>query len=226
MLKAEPLAKFHIAQASEHRIPVTHINYFVPDDRKGVCVSLEEWGAKIFEPDIPQILHDAKKADKQTKIRFKHSKKLKGRFSFTGEDLSKNVKDGDDKKNGGGTISGVGTSYDSSPDQHQGQPREKLLFNISCGIKLLLSKFEENTKKKKRKIKQGEQDENEIAQTAALSLLVLVNMLDESNKFNRLDEMQNHMSKKITEQRGDLQAANKEESVKINRDKKKFSQFE
>jgi hypothetical protein len=45
-------------------------------------------------------------------------------------------------------------------------------------------------------------------------------MLDESNKFNRLDEMQNHMSKKITEQRGDLQAANKEESVKINRDKK------
>ncbi len=28
------------------------------------------------------------------------------------------------------------------------------------------------------------------------------------------------MSKKITEQRGDLQASNKEESVKINRDKK------
>jgi hypothetical protein len=33
------------------------------------------------------------------------------------------------------------------------------------------------------------------------------------------------MSKRITEQRGDLQAANNEESVKINRDKKKFSQF-
>jgi hypothetical protein len=79
--------------------------------------------------------------------------------------------------------------------------------------------------RKKRKIKQGEQDENEIAQMAASSLLALVNMLDESNKFNQLDEMQNHMSKKITEQRGDLQAANKEESVKINRDKKKFSRF-
>ncbi len=60
---------------------------------------------------------------------------------------------------------------------------------------------------------------------AASSLLALVNVLDKSNKFNRLDEMQNHMSKKITEQRGDLQAANKEESVKINRDKKKFSRF-
>ncbi len=81
--------------------------------------------------------------------------------------------------------------------------------------------------RKKGKIKQGEQDENEIAQTAASSLLVLVNVLDESNKFNQLDEMQNHMSKKITEQKGDLQAANKEESVKINRDKqKKFSRFE
>jgi hypothetical protein len=80
--------------------------------------------------------------------------------------------------------------------------------------------------RKKRKIKQGEQDENEIAQTAASSLLALINVLDENNKFNRLDEMQNHMSKKITKQRGDLQAANKEESVKINRDKKKVSRFE
>jgi hypothetical protein len=60
---------------------------------------------------------------------------------FTGEDLSKNVKEGDDKKNGGGTSAGVGTSYDSSPDRHQGQPREKLFFNISCGVKLLLNKL-------------------------------------------------------------------------------------
>ncbi len=120
----------------------------------------------------------------------------------------------------GETSAGVETSYDSSPERHQGQPREKLFFSISCDIKLLLNKFDKNTKKKKSKIKQGEQDENEIAQMAASSLLALVNVLDESNKFNRLDEMQNHMSKKITEQRGDLQAANKEESVKINRDKK------
>ncbi len=77
--------------------------------------------------------------------------------------------------------------------------------------------------RKKRKIKQGEQDETEIAQKAASSLLALVNMLDKSNKFNQLDEMQSHMLIKTTEQGGDLQAANKEESVKINRDKKKLS---
>jgi hypothetical protein len=98
-----------------------------------------------------------------------------------------------------------------------------LFFNISCGIKLLLNKFEENSKKKKRKIKDGEQDDNQIAQTAASSLLVLVNELDKSNEFNQLDKMQNHMSKIITEQQGDVQAANKEESEKINRDKKQSS---
>ncbi len=83
---------------------------------KGYVSHWKNGEQNYLDPDIPQILHDAKKADKQTKIRFKHSKKLKGHFSFTGEDLSKNVKEGDDKKNGGGTSAGVGTSYDSSPD--------------------------------------------------------------------------------------------------------------
>jgi hypothetical protein len=51
--------------------------------------------------------------------------------------------------------------------------------------------------REKRKIKQGEQVENEIAQTAASTLLALVNVLDKSNKFNQLDEMQSHMSKRL-----------------------------
>jgi hypothetical protein len=48
-------------------------------------------------------------------------------------------------------------------------------------------------------------------------------VLDESNRFNQLDKMQNHMSKLITEQQGDVQAANKEDSEKINKDKKQSS---
>jgi hypothetical protein len=148
MLKAAPLANIHMAQASEHRIPVTHVKYFAPDDRKGVCVSLEEWGAKFLNQTFRRYYMMLKRPMNKLKW-FERSKKLKGCFSFTGEDLSKNVKEGDDQKYGGGTSAGVGTSYDSSPDQHQGQPREKLFFNISYGIKLLLNKFEENTKKKK-----------------------------------------------------------------------------
>jgi hypothetical protein len=58
---------------------------------------------------------------------------------------------------------------------------------------------------------------------AASSLLALVNGLDESNKFNQLDEMQNHMSKLITEQDGKVEATNKEDSEKINRGKKRSS---
>jgi hypothetical protein len=86
------------------------------------------------------------------------------------------------KEDGVQKSAGVETSYNSSPDRHQGQPKEQLFYNISCGIKLLLNKFKENSKKK-RKIKDGEQDDNEIAQTAASSLLSLVNVLDESNKI-------------------------------------------
>ncbi len=92
------------------------------------------------------------------------------------------------------------TSYDSPPDRHQVQSKEKLIYNISCGIKLLLNKFEDISTKKIRKIKDGEQDDNKIAQTAASSLLVLINVLDESNKFNQLDKLQNHMARIITEQ--------------------------
>ncbi len=62
---------------------------------------------------------------------------------------------------------------------------------------------------------------------AASSLLALVNGLDKSNKFNQLEEMQNHTSKLITEQKGKVmddyvveKEANKEDSEKKN----KFSQ--
>ncbi len=58
---------------------------------------------------------------------------------------------------------------------------------------------------------------------AASSLLAPVNELDESNKVNQLDEMQNHMSKLITEQDGKVEATNKEDSEKINRGKKRSS---
>ena len=78
-----------------------------------------------------------------------------------------------------------------------------LLYNISSGIQLLLNKCEENINKKRKKIKEGEQDDNAIATTAASCLLALVNGMDKSNKFNQLDEMQNHMSKYITKQNGE-----------------------
>ncbi len=65
--KAAPLANINMAQANEVRTPVTHVKYFEPDDRPGVCVSLVEWGARIFTPDIPQILHDAEIEDKKIK---------------------------------------------------------------------------------------------------------------------------------------------------------------
>ena len=75
-----------------------------------------------------------------------------------------------------------------------------LLYNISSDIQLLLNKREEKINKKRKKIKEGEQDDNAIATTAASCLLALVNGMEKSNKFNQLDKMQNHMSNLITKQ--------------------------
>ncbi len=53
---------------------------------------------------------------------------------------------------------------------------------------------------KKKKIKEGEEDDNRITLIAASSLLALANRLDERNNFKQLDQMQNHMSNLITAQ--------------------------
>ena len=74
----------------------------------------------------------------------------------------------------------VAMAYDISPDQHQGQTKEMLLYNISCGIRLLLNKCEENNNQKRKKIKKKEEDDNAIATTAASSMLALVNGMDKS----------------------------------------------
>jgi hypothetical protein len=54
--------------------------------------------------------------------------------------------------------------------------------------------------KKRKKIKEEEEDDNAIATTAASSLLALVNGMDKSNKFNKLNDMQKHMSYLIAKQ--------------------------
>jgi hypothetical protein len=153
MLKAAPLANIYMAQANENWTPVTDVTFFEPDHRDGVCVSLEEWGAKLFTPYSTKKLRDAKSWCNKTKIRFKRSKKFKQVFSFTETDLSN--KGMNNNNNGVQKSAGVATSYNSSPDQHQGQQKEMLLYNISCGIKLLLNKSEENSLKKGRKLKKG-----------------------------------------------------------------------
>jgi hypothetical protein len=59
------------------------------------------------------------------------------------------------KKYGVQKSAGVATSYNSSPDQHQGQQKEMLLYNISCGIYFLLNKSEENSLKKEDHLRRG-----------------------------------------------------------------------
>ena len=80
----------------------------------GVCVSLEEQGAKIFTPYSTGKLPDAKSGCDKTKIRFKRSKKFKQVFSFTETDLPN--KGMNNNNSGVQKSAGVATSYNSSPD--------------------------------------------------------------------------------------------------------------
>ncbi len=162
-MKYAQLANINTAQKNGERTPVIDVKFFEPDHRDGVCVSLEEWAARIFKPNSAGILRDAKLECKNTKHCFERSKKVTGVVSFSQKDLSKNVKGVHNKKDEVQKCAGVETSLKNSPDRHQVQPRQKLLYNISCGIKLLLKKSEENSKTKKKKIKKGEQDDNTIA---------------------------------------------------------------
>jgi len=69
-----------MAQANEIQTPVTDVAFFEPDDRDGVCVSLEEWGARIFTPYNKKFLLDAKGGCEKTKIRFERAKTVEVNF--------------------------------------------------------------------------------------------------------------------------------------------------
>jgi hypothetical protein len=60
---------------SETHIPVTDVFYFKPNnERDDIVTSLEEWAARLLEPDITDILKVTKK-DSNPKRKFKHAKK-------------------------------------------------------------------------------------------------------------------------------------------------------
>ncbi len=81
-MKDAPLANINMAQKSGECTAVIGVVFFEPDHRDGVCVSLEEWAARIFKPNSAGILRDDAKLEcKNTKHCFKHSKKVT-RFFF------------------------------------------------------------------------------------------------------------------------------------------------
>ena len=200
VMKPAPLANIHMANEDEILTKITDVSFFEPTHRDGVCVSLEEWGARIFEPHDKQVLKDAKRGCEKTNERFNRANNTREEFSFTTTDLSSSKVLNDNDYEGQEREEAT-MAYNISPDRHKDQKKEMLLYNISRGIQLLLNKSGPKINKKKKNMKKGEEDDNAIATTAASSLLALVNGLDyKSNKFNQLDEMQNHMSNLITVQ--------------------------
>ena len=143
-LRSSPLANINMAKADGIKTPVTDVSFFEPLHRDGVCVSLEEWGARIFKPRDKKILRDANKGCEITKQRFNCANIVTDDIKFTSTDLSiskvSNDKNDEDED--------AAMAYDISPDTHKHQSKEMLLYNLSRGIQLLLSKSEKNYQKK------------------------------------------------------------------------------
>jgi hypothetical protein len=146
-LRSSPLANINMAKADGIKTPVTDVSFFEPLHRDGVCVSPEEWGARIFKPRDKKILRDAKSGCEITKQRFDRANRVTDEIKFTTTDLSisrvsnNNNDEGQERED-------AAMAYDISPDTHKHQSKEMLLYNLSRGIQLLLSKSEKNCQKK------------------------------------------------------------------------------
>ncbi len=120
---------------SEKMNVVSELSYFKPNkDRKDVVTSLEEWAARILEPDIPVILEEAMK-NKDTKARFKCSNKP-SQFSITECDYKNIASDDSDNE----------PTINTSPDKHKHNTKGELLLKISNGLSNILTSA---SKKKK-----------------------------------------------------------------------------
>ncbi len=147
MLKTSPLANINMAKADGIKTPVTDVSFFESTHRDEVCVSLEEWGARIFKTHNKTVLSDAKLGCEITKQWFDRATKVTDEITFTTTDLSSS-KVSSDKNDGGQEREDAAMAYKFSPDQHKDHTKEMLLYNLSRGIQLLLNKSEKNYQKK------------------------------------------------------------------------------
>ncbi len=87
-----------------------------------MVASLEEWAARLLEPDISMILNEARK-DKDTSARFSRAKKPT-KFSITEYDYKNIAPDDSDDE----------PIISTSPDKHKNKSNEELLLKISMGL--------------------------------------------------------------------------------------------
>jgi hypothetical protein len=118
-----------------------------------VCVSLEEWGARIFRPHNKTVLRDAKSGCEKNKQRFDRATTVIDEIRFTTTDLTSS-KVSSNNNDEGQEHEDAAMAYKFSPDCHKDQTKEMLLYNLGRGIQLLL---DQSGKKiiKKRKLKKG-----------------------------------------------------------------------
>ena len=124
---------------------VDDLKYFKPNGiRNNVVTSLEEWAAKILEPDFAQSLAEAKN-DKDTRSRFAHANEPT-EFFLTEDDYKTTLVDESDDQ----------LTICTSPDKHKHEPKGQLLLIVTTGLKsnlLPAQKKKANTEKNSSVVK-------------------------------------------------------------------------
>ena len=107
------LANIDMSTVRNERLTlVGDLKYFKPNEiRMDVVTSLEEWAARILEPDFAQSLTEARK-DKDTSARFAHA-----------NDPSEFILTEDDYKTTGVNESDDQPTISTSPDIHKHEPK-------------------------------------------------------------------------------------------------------
>jgi hypothetical protein len=114
-----------MAKADGIKTPVTDVSFFEPLHRDGVCVSPEEWGARIFKPRDKKILRDAESGCEITKQRFDRATTVRDEIKFTTTDLSSS-KVSSGNKDEGQEREDAAMAYEFSPIRHKDQTKEML----------------------------------------------------------------------------------------------------
>jgi hypothetical protein len=168
---------------SETQTPVTNVLSFKPNkERDDVITSLEEWAARLLEPDITDVLKVAKK-NSNTKRRFKRAKKPTN-FQLTDTNYKTTENDVCDEN----------PTNNCQPNRNSDKTTNELLLNISSVMKSALTSVQKKTNNSKR-LSQGAINELQTTHEGASSLIALVNRRHHTN-FRGLEEMHVHLQTK------------------------------
>lgn len=165
---------------------VTDVSQFIPDKKKGVTTSLEEWAGRILNPHV-----NIKLIDKESTDRLKSaSHKMK----FKLNDTNHSVRSSKNKNNH--ATNSTKDLFNISPDRQKDKTISELLLAISTTIQQIVSSADKKISSSKRLSTPAKNDLNKQS-IAVSSFIALTNKLDGTIKCVTWEDTLLHLEKQV-----------------------------